>query len=35
MTSTIYPEESKALETLRMVALEDALDQAVMKLAEE
>lgn len=35
MTSMIYPEEGKALETLRMVALEEALDQAVMKLAEE
>lgn len=33
MTKPIYPEEGKALETLRMVALHEALDQAVMKLA--
>lgn len=33
MTSPIYPEEGKALETLRMVALNEALDQAVMKLS--
>lgn len=33
MTNPIYPEEGKALETLRMVALNEALDQAVMKLA--
>jgi hypothetical protein len=33
MTSPIYPEEGKALATLRMVALNEALDQAVMKLA--
>ncbi len=32
MTNPIYPAESKALETLRMVALHEALDQAVMKL---
>lgn len=35
MTSPIYPEEGKALATLRMVALNEALDQAVMKLAEK
>ena len=33
MTNPIYPEEGKALETLRMVALNEALDQAIMKLA--
>jgi hypothetical protein len=33
MTNPIYPEEGKALETLRLVALNEALDQAVMKLA--
>lgn len=33
MTNPIYPEEGKALETLRMVALNEALDQAVMNLA--
>jgi hypothetical protein len=33
MTKPIFPEEGKALETLRMVALHEALDQAVMKLA--
>lgn len=33
MTSPIYPEEGKALETLRMVALNEALDQAIMKLS--
>lgn len=31
-TSSIYPAEDKALETLRMVAMDEALDQAVMKL---
>lgn len=31
-TSSIYPAEDKALETLRMVARDEALDQAVMKL---
>ncbi|MDH4194338.1 MAG: hypothetical protein OEW33_03890 [Nitrospirota bacterium] len=30
-TSSIYPAEGKALETLRMVAIDEALDQAVMK----
>jgi len=35
MTNPIFPEESRALGTLRMVALEEALDQAVMKLAEK
>ncbi|HNP61149.1 MAG TPA: hypothetical protein PKM72_09930 [Nitrospirales bacterium] len=35
MTSTIYPEEGRAFETLRMVALEEALNQAVMKLTDE
>lgn len=33
MTKPIYPEEGKALETLRMVALNEAFDQAVLKLA--
>jgi hypothetical protein len=33
MTNPIYPEDGKALETLRMVALNEALDQAVMNLA--
>jgi hypothetical protein len=32
MTSSIYPAEDRALETLRMVAIDEALDQAVMKL---
>jgi len=32
-TNPIYPEEERALETLRMVAMDEALDQAVMKLA--
>ena len=31
----IYPEEGKALETLRMVALSEALDQAVLKLSTQ
>ncbi len=31
----IYPEEGYALETLRMVALNEALDQAVMKLSAQ
>ncbi|MGP0591629.1 hypothetical protein ACTRXD_03695 [Nitrospira sp. T9] len=35
MTSAIYPEEGKALETVRMIALHEALDQAVMKLAQQ
>ena len=35
MTNPIFPEENRALGTLRMVALEEALDQAVMKLAEK
>ena len=35
MTSAIYPEEGRALETVRMIALQEALDQAVMKLAQE
>ena len=35
MTSPIYPEEGRALETVRMIALHEALDQAVMKLAQE
>ncbi|WNM60256.1 hypothetical protein [Candidatus Nitrospira neomarina] len=35
MTSPIYPEEGKALETVRMIALHEALDQAVMKLAQQ
>ena len=35
MTSAIYPEEGKALETVRMIALNEALDQAVMKLAQK
>jgi hypothetical protein len=33
MTKPIFPEDSKALETLRMVALNEALDQALMKLS--
>lgn len=33
MINPIYPEEGQALETLRMVALNEALDQAVMKLS--
>ncbi len=33
MTNPIYPEEEKAVDTLRFVALNEALDQAVMKLA--
>lgn len=32
-TTPIFPEEDKALGTLRMVALNEALDQAVMKLS--
>ncbi len=35
MTSAIYPEEGRALETVRMIALHEALDQAVMKLAQQ
>ncbi len=35
MTSAIYPEEGKALETVRVIALHEALDQAVMKLAQQ
>lgn len=35
MTSAIYPEEEKALETVRMIALNEALDQAIMKLAQK
>lgn len=35
MTSPIYPEEGKALETLRMVALNEAFDQTIMKLSGE
>jgi hypothetical protein len=31
MTNPIYPEEGRALESLRMVALNEALDQAIMK----
>jgi hypothetical protein len=34
MINPIYPEEGKALETLRIVALNEALEQAVMKLAK-
>lgn len=34
MINPIYPGEGKALETLRTVALNEALDQAVMKLAK-
>jgi hypothetical protein len=34
MINPIYPGEGKALETLRIVALNEALDQAVMKLAK-
>ncbi len=33
MINPIYPEEGQALETLRMVALNEALDQAIMKLS--
>lgn len=35
MTSAIYPEEGRALETVRLIALHEALDQAVMKLAQQ
>ncbi|MGD9851797.1 MAG: hypothetical protein AB7T38_11055 [Nitrospirales bacterium] len=35
MTSPTYPENGKALETLRIVALYEALDQAAMKLAQK
>lgn len=35
MTSPIFPSEDRALGTLRMVALNEALDQAVMKLSEK
>jgi hypothetical protein len=35
MTSPIYPQEEKALETLRIVAMDEALDQAAMKLAQK
>ena len=34
MSSYIYPEKEKALKTLRAVALDEALDQATMKLQE-
>ncbi len=33
MIDPIYPEEDRAVETLRMVALHEALEQAVMKLS--
>ncbi|MEX0828840.1 MAG: hypothetical protein WD032_01210 [Nitrospirales bacterium] len=32
MTNPIFPEDRRALETLRIVALNEALDQAIMKL---
>ena len=35
MNSYIYPEQEKALETLRAVALDEALEQATMKLQEK
>mgnify|MGYP007073228020 CR=1 FL=1 len=35
MTSPIYPQEEQALETLRFLAMEEALDQATMKLAQQ
>ena len=34
MTNPIYPQEEKAVETLRIVAMDEALDQAAMKLAQ-
>ncbi|MDR4495618.1 MAG: hypothetical protein AB7P17_12915 [Nitrospirales bacterium] len=35
MTTPTYPENGKALETLRIIALYEALDQAAMKLAQQ
>ena len=35
MSSYMYPEQEKALETLRAVALDEALEQATMKLQEK
>ncbi len=35
MTSYIYPDEAQAFETLRAVALDEALEQATMKLQEK
>ncbi len=35
LVNPIYPEKSKALETLRVLALNEALDQAVLKLSSQ
>ncbi len=35
LVNPVYPEESRALETLRVVALNEALDQAILKLSSQ
>jgi len=35
MTKPLFPDEANALETVRMVALNEALDQAIMKFSNE